>query len=358
MRLRAQATPCANLLPFRMDVLESLSEKESDENLLGQQNDNQDVWKAIIDMKATMTDMARSMSQMMRSFVSDESADGDADSCVGDQTSTKRRKTADEHNPDHDSDLEAILDGGESGEKEDSDDKLLQEIEKEFDDSESTGPKINQHLANITNKRFSSKLEFGKLKEKMALYDRPANCESLVVPKINPEIWGKLNSAIKSQDLRMANVQKAVVKASTAVAISVEMVLNSKSNVQEQKSKLISTMSDAIALLGHASYDMSLRRRELLKPAINKELRSLCGQQTQVTDLLFGNDIQNSLKAIQECNKISKTLTPNKGPKFDQKKSEYSDSPKPFLGKGRGRGNDFKKKARWHPKQKEGQETS
>ena len=56
--------------------------------------------------------------------------------------------------------------------------------------------------------------------------------------------------------------------------------------------------------MGHATYELSLRRRDLMRPSINKELRSLCNQQIPVTDQLFGNDVQNSLKTIKECNKL------------------------------------------------------
>ena len=39
-----------------------------------------------------------------------------------------------------------------------------------------------------------------------ALYLRPKNCATLAVPKINPEIWMKLNRTASRQDLQTANI--------------------------------------------------------------------------------------------------------------------------------------------------------
>jgi hypothetical protein len=64
---------------------------------------------------------------------------------------------------------------------------------------------------------------------------------------------------------------------------------------------------DALALLGHANYHLSLRRRELLKPFLKKEYASLCSSQTAVSALLFGEELQTQLTAIRASNRISNT---------------------------------------------------
>ena len=79
---------------------------------------------------------------------------------------------------------------------------LLNEIAQDFESDEQTDPKVAQKLADIVNKRWGSKLEEAKLKEKLAKYNRPGNCEKLTVPKVNPEIWNKLKHGTRSADLR------------------------------------------------------------------------------------------------------------------------------------------------------------
>ena len=47
-----------------------------------------------------------------------------------------------------------------------------------------------------------------KLKEKLAKYNQPGNCEKITVPKVNPEIWNKLKHTTGSASLLLANMQK------------------------------------------------------------------------------------------------------------------------------------------------------
>ena len=84
---------------------------------------------------------------------------------------------------------------------------------------EQTDLKVAQKLAEIVNKQWGSKLEEAKLKEKLAKYNGPDNCEKLTVPKVNPEIWNKLKHGTKSADLRLANRQKVLTHCWPSVQI-------------------------------------------------------------------------------------------------------------------------------------------
>ena len=241
-----------------------------------------------------------------------------------------------------DQDLIEIL-GTESKESDD-DEELLKEIEQEYDCTDKTGLDVNKNLANISNKRYTGKLTENKLKEKLELYARPGNCEKLKAPEVNHEIWGKLKTPQKTRDLRMANVQKTVIKATVAVAEVTNELLQKKSSAA-----IIRKLTDSIALMGHATYELSLRRRDLMRPSINKELRSLCNQQIPVTDQLFGNDVQNSLKTIKECNKIANNYcTQAQGSEHKR----YNNGYKPFLGHRKDHGYKYNKKKPWYNKGK------
>ena len=65
----------------------------------------------------------------------------------------------------------------------------------------------------------------------------------------------------------------------------------------EDMNGLLGLQIDALALLGHANYDISLRRREVIKPTLNREYGTLCSSQNPVTSLLFGDDLQAQLNA-------------------------------------------------------------
>ena len=165
-----------------------------------------------------------------------------------------------------------------------TEDALLNEIAQDFESDEQTDPKVAQKLADIVNKRWGSKLEEAKLKEKLAKYNRPDNCEKLTVPKVNPEIWNKLKHGTKSIEL-------------------------------------------------------SYRRRDTIKPNLNAEYYVSCGSQVPITGLLFGDELHSQLNNIKATNKIGHTTTAKSSYRNHSEgwkgKSSHS-SGKPFLGK-RGR---------------------
>ena len=175
-----------------------------------------------------------------------------------------------------------------------------------------------------------------KVKENVEKYHRPENCEKLAVPKVNPEIWGKLTHYGKKQDLRLSAVQNLLVKVGTITAQSTQKLMDSRSRGAHDKQldtgELLTAQTDAIALLGHTNYELSPRRREAIKPNLNKEYGALCSSQTAVTTSLFGDELQSQLNAIRASNCISHTAVHNTS--SSSKLSWRQKQDKPFLGKG------------------------
>ena len=87
-------------------------------------------------------------------------------------------------------------------------DPLLSEIAEDFVNADDSGPAVDKQLAEFINNLWSKKLSDTTLKEKSAKYLRPVNCETLTTPRVNPEIWEKLNHSVKQQDLRSSSIQK------------------------------------------------------------------------------------------------------------------------------------------------------
>ena len=200
----------------------------------------------------------------------------DAETPPGPSREKKRKSSSarDDKSDDSDREMTALLDKEEEQDGDESD-NLLQEIEEKYNNEDKTGPDVNVHLANLVNKRFAGKLKKAKLQEKCELYIRPGNCDKLKVPLVNPELWGKLGPPAKTQDSRIANVQLTMEKATVALTEATERMTKVKGNI-EGKQKIITSLTDSLALLGHATYDLSLRRRDIMRPSINRELRALC----------------------------------------------------------------------------------
>lgn len=135
-----------------------------------------------------------------------------------------------------------------------------------------------EKLAEIINQRWSEKLADHKLREKREKYPRPENCERVIVPRVNPEIWARIDHTAKQLGLRACAVQTNLVKVGAILAQSTDKLLSmaqSGSSSSEIKA-LVTLNTDAMALLGHASCDLSQRRREILKPHLNEEYATLC----------------------------------------------------------------------------------
>ena len=183
-----------------------------------------------------------------------------------------------------------------------------QKLKMFFSQEDDMGQAITEKLATIINKRLSEKLSDQKLKEKRDQYPRPDNCDRLVAPRINPEIWARIENA-KQLDLRASTNQSNLAKAGVVLAKSTDkrLSLYQKDSKPEYR-ELITLKTDALALLGHASCEMSQRRRETLKPHLNKEYTTLCASHVPVTSLLFGDDLQGQLTNIRATNKATQSV--------------------------------------------------
>ena len=171
-------------------------------------------------------------------------------------------------------------------------------IDKELNQEEKRDKLVSDTLTSIINKRWQTKMPSEKLKEVLDKYGcRPENCQKLVVPRVNPQIWNKLQRTHKMTDLRTSHIQESTVKAAIAVTKCTEQL--TKINARDEGFDLqMRGITDALALLGNASYEMSLMRHTMLKPALNHEYAELCWLQVPITAWLFGDDLNEQLKII------------------------------------------------------------
>ena len=259
------------------------------------------------------------------------------ESIVSDQPSTnmavsaKKAKTSSlsESVSDNESDSEALLGNAEQGHHNgnentsnedeqqpanmaDVDDPLLDEIAQSLDETERTGDPVSDKLALIANKRWNHKLSDDQLKEKAEKYPRPANCDKVVSPRVNPEIWAKLPRAVRGEDHKLFRVQTQLSTVTNLVVQATDMLLKEKSDPKSlQIDDLVRMNTDSVALVSHASHELAQRRREIIKPHLHRDYIELCSQEVPVTSLLFGDDLQTELTRIRATNKIGNTTNPS-----------------------------------------------
>ena len=118
--------------------------------------------------------------------------------------------------------------GATNGQRDESPDGLLDEIAQSLDETERTDEAVAEKLAVIANKRWLQMLSDEKLKEKLEKCPRPVNCDKIIVPKVNPEIWGKLSRQAKGNDLQFSRLQTHLTKVGHIVVKSTDLLLKAK----------------------------------------------------------------------------------------------------------------------------------
>jgi hypothetical protein len=69
---------------------------------------------------------------------------------------------------------------------------LLTKIGESLCPTEGHGPQVIEKLSQLVNTKFVMDLDLEKKKQLFEKYKTPKNCEALYVPRVNPEIWGKI----------------------------------------------------------------------------------------------------------------------------------------------------------------------
>ena len=198
---------------------------------------------------------------------------------------------------------DTILEDMEDGDSDNA--SLLSAISSFLSCSQDTGPPIASGLAELVNGKFNAEYSVEKKKEILQKYKKPSNCDNVLVPKVNEEIWGKLPANAKRSDIRTSALQDTLVKVSSAIICTTDKLLEhrEKKTIPTYKA-LINPLLDSVALLGHVCTELSYKRRDALKPFLHQDFRSACARSRKPGKLLFGNDLAKTLQELKTTNKI------------------------------------------------------
>ncbi len=247
--------------------------------------------------------------------------------------------------------MHELLDRDEDSDEPEEDEDLLAIIHESLNPSDETGAPVSERLAKLVNEKFTLDFYLQKRKSIMENYRTPKNCDQLFSPRVNPEIWGKLQSSVKRTDIKSSVLQEILLSVSSAMVNTMEALLESKEKKALPNYKaLLSTLTDSIALLGHVHKEMSFNRRDALRYHLNPEFRQACSRVVKPTGFLFGDDLSKTIQDIRATNKVVNTVstgTPSnrESSRFKNHQAYQTTARKPFLWQ-RGRGtypprNDF-----------------
>ena len=202
----------------------------------------------------------------------------------------------------------------EQGEIPDDEDTGLAEIAQELSNDEEVGPDIASQLATIFTKLLGSRLPAERIKTKMDEYPPPGNVPMMVPPRVNDTVWNSLDQGAKELDMKHKKIQAKITRGLSALARLTELVLTHKraASMPDFTAMLDRAMT-AFALLASANYDLSLRRRDVMRFHLNPSFARLCFASTPVTTDLFGDEMQKLVDDIQRSQKLERNIFSNRG---------------------------------------------
>ncbi|CAH3155755.1 unnamed protein product [Porites lobata] len=140
---------------------------------------------------------------------------------------------------------------------------------------EKTSPAIDANLAEKVKSLLTEKLTKEKLAEVQNKYLRPENCTNLVAPKINKQIWQQLRQETRNNDSAFQKAQSLLLSGLYAVL----QLCNSANGDQWN------VLTHTAVLLLSANRELNLKRRDLIRPDLNKQYAPLCNPSTAGDDL-------------------------------------------------------------------------
>jgi hypothetical protein len=225
--------------------------------------------------------------------------------------------------------------------------------------AEKVGDNVHADLASNINELFRAGMGDEVFKAMVKEIARPDNCVGLTEVRTNPLMWKLLSDRAQGIDSRLRIVQVSMCKAASVLALLLDEVHTLQTDSPtELGEKFIEKGMEAVGLLGHANASLNFRRREIMKPEIDRDYGFLCSPNTKFTEWLFGDDVSGDLKEIQAVNKVQTRLrgrgrggfsAPYRGRgQFRGRGSIYGSYPN-YQGRGRFQGG-------WQPRRGRGQQ--
>ena len=189
----------------------------------------------------------------------------------------------------------------------------IDELGKELQDSEETGPPLAENLAKLVENVIAKRMTKDKIKTLMEKTTKPSNATILTAPRVNQQIWMKMKPETRSKDIKLTKISEKVAKGLIAVARVAEGLGSMKEKVEKEgvKKELKTLTRQALEALqlGAASLqDLSQKRRSEIKIDLNVAYKQLCNVPDKENELLFGQDLPARVKELNEARALGRKM--------------------------------------------------
>ena len=161
------------------------------------------------------------------------------------------------------------------------------------------GPAISQSLANLINTACTSQCITDSLMDKFKI---PENCDKLSAPRVKTEFWKVMNKRAQGYDKYFSDTQNLVAAGMVSVIRLAEAMKGQIASNPEAKD----LMTNTLTLMGQIQYNLSIRRRYMIRPHLKKKYQNLCNYNVQITSNLFGDDLAKEIKNCDAAVSVAK----------------------------------------------------
>lgn len=140
-------------------------------------------------------------------------------------------------------------------------------------------------------------------------YPPAKNCIFSDPPKLNDDVKEVLSKNVKSRDEKIVERQRKISAGLGAAGL----LINQFMNVENVDLKLIEKISDIGSIFSDLQHDENMIRKNLISSNINESFKNTL-KEANPEEFLFGNDLEEKLKARELLEKSSKKLKSYKHP--------------------------------------------
>ena len=165
---------------------------------------------------------------------------------------------------------------------------------------------VDAGLAEVLNTLATDELSEQSIAERKANILDIENCDKLVAPRMNECVWDVVKDVPRRQDAGLQNIQKTMMKGLTPIIQLGDRFMKAMKDdgAMPSAEEAFTAITDGVALILASSHNISLKRRDLLRPHLKPEFKAICSTRCPITTELFGDELPKRLKDITEANKI------------------------------------------------------
>ena len=206
------------------------------------------------------------------------------------------------------SDEEDNNEEGEINDDSDEEKEWLQQLAEEYCEEEVTGPDVTPEFAQLISQIVCRRLPAERENEILKKVNRPGNVPILANPKVNPEIWQKMQPKTRGEDLKISRLGDKICKGMIGNAQLAAKLKGLKAKLRGENKQTVRELAkdafDNIRIGTMALNEVNQMRRAQIREDLNPIYRSLCNPPKEEDGFLFGSDVTDKIKAINQSRNI------------------------------------------------------